>query len=119
VNVLVIDDDMHIREMLAEVLEDEGYAVACAADGQEALSYLHEQPTQPCLILLDLMMPRMNGWEFREAQRQDPALAPIPVITISAHADPFATATPLDVTAHLPKPIDINRLLTTVQQWCE
>jgi two-component system, chemotaxis family, chemotaxis protein CheY len=119
VNVLVVDDDSFIREMLEQLLEDEGYSVASAADGEEALSYLQQQQTPPCLILLDLMMPRMNGWEFRAAQRRDPLLAPIPVVTISAHADLLATADPLDATAHFPKPIDMARLITTINRYCK
>jgi CheY-like chemotaxis protein len=117
-NILVVDDDPHIRDVIAELLEDEGYSVASAANGEEALHVLQQQPAPPCVILLDLMMPKMNGWEFRAAQRQDPALAPIPVVTISAHADLLTTATSLDVAAHLPKPLDFGRLLTTVERYC-
>lgn len=117
-NVLVVDDDPAIREVIAELLEDEGYVVAIAADGEEALAILQGQAAPPCLILLDLMMPRMNGWEFREAQRLDPSLAPIPVITISAHADLLSGGTRLDAAGHLPKPLDIDRLLATIRHYC-
>jgi len=117
-DVLVVDDDPYIRDVIAELLEDEGYAVARAANGAEALDILHHRPAPPCVILLDLMMPQMNGWEFRAAQRKDPAIAPIPVVTISAHADLLDVAAQLDAAGHLPKPLDIERLLTTVQQFC-
>src|SRR5919206_1695644 len=80
--VLVVEDDFAIRETLRELLEDEGYRVAWAANGKEALARLHERA--PRVILLDLMMPVMDGWEFRVAQQRDPALASIPVVVISA-----------------------------------
>jgi two-component system response regulator MprA len=117
-DVLVVDDDPHIREVIVELLEDEGYAVIQAANGSEALHMLKEQAALPSLILLDLMMPRMNGWEFREAQRQTPALADIPVVTISAHADLLSAADRLEVDEHLAKPLDIDRLLAIVQRFC-
>ncbi len=117
-DVLIVDDDPFIRSMLAELLEDEGFSVASAGDGEEALAYLQQQPLQPCLIVLDLMMPRMNGWEFRTAQRNMPALAAIPVITISAYADLLSGVPALDAAAHFPKPIDLDRLVEMVQQCC-
>jgi CheY-like chemotaxis protein len=117
-HVLVVDDDPFIRDVIAELLEDEGYAVESAANGEEALLVLQQRPGLPCVILLDLMMPRMNGWEFRAAQRADPLLAPIPVVTISAHVDLLGTGAQLDVAEHLPKPVDVERLLTTVQRYC-
>lgn len=116
--VLLVDDDPSIREVLAELLEDEGYTVARATDGADALRLLRQQQEPPCLILLDLMMPTMNGWEFRDAQRRDPALAPIPVIAISAHADIELAAAQLDAAGCLAKPVDIERLLSTVEHFC-
>lgn len=117
--VLVVDDDQYIREVIVELLEDEGYAVLQAANGSEALNVLQAraQLHLPCLILLDLMMPQMNGWEFRAAQQQTPDLAHIPVVTISAHAD-VLTALQIDAAEHLPKPLDIDRLLTIVEHYC-
>ncbi|PLS79555.1 MAG: response regulator, partial [Chloroflexi bacterium] len=82
--ILVVDDDSGIREALTDILEDEGYAVRSACDGQAALDLLRQQAEPPALVLLDLMMPRMNGWQFRSEQRRDPALANIPVVVISA-----------------------------------
>lgn len=116
--VLVVDDDPFIREVIAELLQDEGYTVVQTANGEEALNYLQQQTHPPCVILLDLMMPKMNGWEFRAAQRQDPTLAAIPVITISAHADLLTTASQLDVAGHFAKPIDMDRLLVAIQHYC-
>jgi CheY-like chemotaxis protein len=117
-DVLVIDDDPYIREVITELLEDEGYAVIQAANGLEAMQSLRQQLSQPCLILLDLMMPQMNGWEFRAAQQQVPHLAAIPVVTISAHADLLKVAQQLHAVEHLAKPLDIERLLNIVERYC-
>jgi CheY-like chemotaxis protein len=83
--VLVVEDDAPIREALCAVLRDDGYAVAEAGDGQEALEFLRTHPT-PRVILLDLMMPVMDGWTFLREQAADPALAGIPVVVITAGA---------------------------------
>lgn len=117
-DVLVVDDDPFIREVLVELLEDEGYSVTQATNGLEAMQTLQQHLNQPCLILLDLMMPRMNGWEFRAAQQQMPNLAAIPVVTISAHADLLQTIHRLDAAEHLSKPLDIDRLLAIVKRYC-
>jgi CheY-like chemotaxis protein len=117
-SILVIDDDLGIRDLLTEILEDEGYGVISAADGQEAIDHLHRSPESPCLILLDLMMPGMNGWQFRQEQQHDPALATIPVVVLSARADIQQQATVVAAAAYLPKPLNIRRLLDTVQQYC-
>ncbi len=114
-SVLIVDDDAAIREVLSEVLSDEGYAVDTAANGSEALVYLQAAP-RPGLILLDLMMPVMNGWEFRAAQQLDPELAAIPVITISANAELVRGVPQLEVAQHLRKPIDLDDLLMAVQR---
>jgi CheY-like chemotaxis protein len=116
--ILVVEDDADLRETLAAVLEEEGYAVATAANGREALRYLHECPP-PCLILLDLMMPVMNGWEFRQQQQQDPQLSPVPVVVISAVANPMPPgAPPLDAAEFLTKPVDPQVLLDQVSRHC-
>src|SRR5690242_12282079 len=81
--VLVVDDDREIRSALAEVLEDSEYEVLQAANGLEALEHLGRCELPPFLILLDVMMPKMNGWEFRREQLTRPALAAIPVVVIS------------------------------------
>ena len=116
--VLIVDDDRNIREMLTEMLTDEGYAIATATDGLDALSQLRARPQVPCLILLDLMMPNMNGWEFCVAQQQDPRLSPIPVVVISARADLDRAVAQIPVAGHLSKPIDIDRLLHIVERHC-
>ena len=78
-SVCVVDDDADIREVLTDVLSIEGYDVVAAGDGESALALLRARPSACRLILLDLMMPRMNGWEFRRQQLQDPTIAEIPV----------------------------------------
>src|SRR5205823_13422880 len=85
--VLIVDDDPALRESLSEVLEDAEYSPLVAANGQEALAFLR-QGYKPCVILLDLMMPIMDGWQFRAAQLADPDLGPIPVVVLSAVNDP-------------------------------
>src|SRR5437588_809924 len=83
--ILLVEDDTEIREEMAALLESEGYVVAQARNGQDALDQLKEMPA-PCLILLDLMMPVMNGWDFRERQLADPSLKEIPTIIVSGAA---------------------------------
>ena len=107
-HVLVIDDDADIREALRCLLEAEGHRVTEAADGRMALGSLARGRVD--VIVLDLMMPVMNGWEFREAQRGDPALADIPVIVISAAAQ----RRPVEAAAFLAKPFDASRLIELV-----
>ncbi len=116
--VLIVDDDRSIREAMGELLADEGYNVSQAANGQEAIEYLRERPTRPCLILLDLNMPVMTGWEFRRIQKQDPQLAAIPVVVFSADRSVSHGATALEAVAYLEKPLDIDRLLDTVSNLC-
>jgi CheY-like chemotaxis protein len=82
--ILVVDDDFSIRELLNQTLEDEGYRVSTAENGLVALNYLRGRPELPCLIILDLKMPIMDGAEFRSRQMQDKRLANIPVLLLSA-----------------------------------
>ena len=108
-----MDDGQAIRESIAEVLTDQGYVVAAAQDGVEGLREARAQ--HPNLIMLDLMMPTMNGWQFREVQRQDPSIADIPVIVISAYSDVRGPA--LDEAARFPKPFDLVTLLLAVEKY--
>src|SRR4051794_28574938 len=94
--ILVVDDDPDLRDTLGQILEDEGYSVAAASNGREALAYLRERPA-PSLILLDLMMPVMDGWQFRSEQRLDSVLAKIPVLVISASGTGIEDSQCLDV----------------------
>ena len=115
--VLIVDDHDDIRESLGEVLEEEGYEVALAANGREALRYLHAHEP-PCLILLAPMMPVMNGYEFRSAQQQDPALAGIPVAVVSGREDAAPSAREMDAVKWFAKPVDLDALLETVADHC-
>ena len=108
--VLVIEDERDIRDALAEALSYEGYDVAVAANGREALRALRGGPL-PDVILLDLVMPEMSGWEFRQVQIHDPALAGIPVVVVSA-SDPGAARPD----RHLPKPFAIDALFGAVAE---
>jgi CheY-like chemotaxis protein len=111
--VLVVDDNPEIRSSLKEVLEEEGYRVAGVADGREALDYLRTEE-RPQLILLDLMMPVMDGWQFRAEQRKNPTLASIPVIVISAMAD---AAGDIGAERVLSKPLSPEVLLGAVERY--
>lgn len=117
--ILIVEDETPIRSVLTEILEDEGYAVTCVSNGLEALTYLQQQADRTDLILLDLGMPVMNGWEFRERQQRDPALEKIPVIVMSALPNLEQKAASLKVTDCLGKPIDFNRLLGVVARYCQ
>lgn len=117
-NILVVDDDAAMRDMLEVLLEDEGYAVHSVWNGQEALHQLRADPTSPCLILLDLNMPVMTGWEFRNEQQRDPSLSTIPVVVISADRSVLQQAYTIDAVDYFAKPIDLNRLLNVVERYC-
>jgi len=117
-HLLIIEDDEDIRETLVDVLEDHGYEVNSASNGLEGLEALSASPRLPCLILLDLMMPRMDGAAFRQEQRQREELAGIPVVVISAYRDAEERAATLEAAAFLPKPIDMHQLLHTVEMLC-
>jgi two-component system cell cycle sensor histidine kinase/response regulator CckA len=109
--ILLVEDDRSIRAALQGILEDEGYAVTTAENGRQALERLRSSPA-PELIVLDLRMPVMDGWEFRAAQKQDPALARIPVLAVSA--DGSAKAAAIDAQAYLRKPLDTDALLNAI-----
>jgi len=116
--VLIVDDDTDSREALALLLKHEGYRVAMAANGQEALSYLHAGPS-PCLILLDLKMPVMDGWEFLQRQQAEEHLANIPVLAISGGADWRTIDSLRGAVGWFTKPIRIEALLAEMEQWCQ
>jgi CheY-like chemotaxis protein len=111
--VLVVEDDIDVRETLAELLEGEGYAVATAGDGRAALEWL-SHGERPCLVLLDLMMPIMNGWEVLEHVRQDATLAGLHIAVITA----ASRQKPAGADELLSKPVNIDRLLDVVQRHC-
>jgi two-component system, chemotaxis family, chemotaxis protein CheY len=111
--IMVIDDDAAVRSALSDLLEEEGYRVVAIADGREGLRHLSRQE-QP--ILLDLMMPAADGWQFRAEQLMNPALASIPVIVVTALPASNATR-PLGLEV-VGKPFDTRRLLSLVRRYC-
>jgi len=115
-HLLIVEDDFDIRDTLTQILEEEGYRVAGASNGQEALDLL-KTGAAPSLILLDLMMPVMNGWQFRSEQLKDPRFAGIPVIVISADAAVHEKVGALGAAAVMKKPIQLEGLLELVAQY--
>lgn len=115
--VLVIDDDIAIREMLMSLMEDEGHSVVGASDGQEGLEYLQATAELPQLILLDLMMPRLDGWGFYTTIQAEPSLAEIPVIVLSARPDGSQQASRLGSVRFVSKPVDLGHLLTLIEHF--
>ncbi len=111
--LLVVEDDVDIREALDGLLSLEGFRVAGCCNGREALDWLRASP-KPDLILLDLMMPLMDGWQFRVAQKNDPTLSSIPVLALSA--DATAKAAAIDADAYLKKPVDYETLIDTIDR---
>jgi CheY-like chemotaxis protein len=112
--VLLVEDDIDVREAVTDTLQDAGYRVMAARHGQEALELLRNGGPRPCLILLDLMMPVMDGWQFRDLQSKDPALADIPVVALSAHGGLHA----LGAADHLRKPVQLRALMDVVARFC-
>lgn len=116
-NIMIVEDEFLIREALTEFLEEEGYTVAGSANGQEALNYLRGGAV-PELILLDLMMPVMNGPQFLAELQADPALDSIPVVLLSADRnshEKFSSNAPVE---YLEKPVRLVDLLDTVERYC-
>jgi CheY-like chemotaxis protein len=109
--ILLVEDDHALRETLADVLSDQGYDVDCACNGQEALERLGHE-LRPDLILLDLIMPVMDGWAFRDAQRRSPELAGIPMVILSASFPPDSPRVrEMGAQVVLAKPIGLDRLI--------
>lgn len=113
-NVLIVEDDENIRDLIKLALELDGYKVFTAENGQIGLDILRQIP-RPCIILLDLMMPIMNGWTFAENLEKDMALATIPVVIVSAFTE---VAKPALSKGFIKKPVDLNNLFETVRNWC-
>lgn len=111
-HILVVDDDASTRELLEDVLGEEGYAVDCATNGREALDWLQRAP-RPELIVLDLAMPVMDGWELHARLKSTARLAKIPVVVISGSGDP---GPPAHVEGFVPKPIDRAVLVELIHE---
>lgn len=117
-SLLVVDDDTDIREVVIESLEDEGYRARGAQNGQDALELLRADGALPGVILLDMMMPVMDGATFRAEQLGDPRLAEIPVVIMSASAHIEAAASQLQATAFLRKPLQLADLFAIAERFC-
>ena len=113
--VLIVEDDDDVREMLATLLRAESYEVMTATNGAEALNAMRMR--RPCLVLLDLMMPVMNGWDFRKFQLSDPSIADVPVICLTAVFDPSRVAEELSVRCFR-KPVALDDVLSEVAAVC-
>ena len=114
--ILLVEDDFDVREALVETLRELGHSVDCAADGEQALAYLRGG-RRPGLILLDLMMPRMSGSEFRMVQKVDPELRHLPVVLLSADGRMDEKARTLETAGAVRKPIDLSELLTVIESF--
>jgi len=121
-NVLIVEDDPETREMLASLLATQGFHAVAAEDGLEALHLLRtvrrRAPDVPCLVLLDLRMPRLSGGEFRRAQLGDPTVASVPVAVMSGATDAEQRAQALGAVATVTKPINVDILLDIVRRYC-
>jgi CheY-like chemotaxis protein len=114
--ILVVEDDTSIRELLVELLESEGYGVAAAVNGLEALKYL-QSSTAPDLILIDLMMPVMDGYSFRTEQLKNAEWSRIPTVVMSAEANAKEKMKNFNITAFLSKPVELDTIIKTVARF--
>ena len=115
--VLLVEDDPDMREELGWLIEDLGYPVVTVAGGREALAALADMPA-PCLAIVDLMMPDMDGWQLRARLLEQPSLASIPVVLLSGVADLEAQAKAMDVVGYLTKPLDLDELSRLLATYC-
>lgn len=111
--VLIVEDEEDLRELMSEALQMKGYSVVTAEEGEDALHKL-DDIGRPCLILLDLLMPGMNGWDFFDKLRERPELDAVPVVVHSSAAD----RAPAGVTRVLQKPMHFDQLLSVVREYC-
>jgi CheY-like chemotaxis protein len=116
IRVMLVEDDDDIRQDLSDFLRDHGYDVLAASNGQEALGLLNKTRL-PQVILLDLWMPVMDGIEFRSQQLRHKKLSSIPIIVISAGSDGKKRAALLGADAFIPKPLDLDALVNTIERY--
>jgi CheY-like chemotaxis protein len=117
-SVVIVDDAARIRDLLVELLADEGYAAVAVAHGQAALDEQHTHPA-PCCIVLDLYMPILDGWQFHRMQLRTPAVAGIPVIVMSAVARALQPLAWFQAAGYLPKPFALDAVLALVVPLCD
>ncbi len=116
--LLIVEDALDIQTLLRRLFEMEGYAVQCASNGQEAIDLLQNTTDLPSLILLDLMMPVMDGFEFREKQKLVGDWSTIPTVVMTADGDAQFQRAKIEATGFLRKPVDIDTLLSTAERYC-
>jgi CheY-like chemotaxis protein len=117
--IMVIDDDRDVSGAIMEALTDAAYKPIAATNGREALDKLRALEEMPCVLLLDLMMPEMDGWSFRNAQLDDPDLRSIPVVVLTAHGGPNdPPVRGIENADMLRKPVGLQTLLEKVEQYC-
>jgi CheY-like chemotaxis protein len=114
--ILIVEDDPDHRQLLETMLRLDGYETMTAANGADALDCMRTR--RPCTVLLDLMMPRMDGWQFRRRQLEDPAFAAVPVVCMTGVANPEEVEMQLGVPC-LRKPLDVDALLTEIEHHCQ
>lgn len=112
--ILVVDDEPAVCEALCDILESEGYSVTTSPNGEDALSVLRSSKPPPDLIILDMLMPGINGFRFRRLQKKDPAIASIPVVAATA----IGRVAGIDADVILHKPLDVDVLLRVVDHFC-
>ena len=117
--VLYVDDDEDLCDVVCETLEDAGYGVSIARNGAIAMSALKAASDLPCLILLDLMMPVMDGEHFLQEMRKDPRLSAVPVVLLTADGHATTKAVTLGVHGGLGKPVQLGDLLSTLSKYCQ
>ena len=117
--ILIVDDDSSIAGLLFELLKSAGFEAQIARDGQKALEVLRKMKPLPSVIILDLVMPVMNGWQFRRAQLQDPELASVPVIVMSGTAAFDREVVELRADGILRKPVVVEKLFALLRRFCQ
>src|SRR5277367_3621419 len=115
-DVLVVDDDTDIRESISHLLKYEGYDVSTASNGAEGFVQLKNK--RPSVILLDLMMPVMDGWQFKTEIDSNPEFKNIPIVVVSADGNIRDKSLSIGISEYLPKPIEIDNLLSLVKKYC-
>ena len=117
--VMIVDDHADTREALAIVMELRGLEAIVAGSGGEALARLADPTNRPCVVLLDINMPDLDGWEVRQRMREDPELAAVPVVLLTGNYIDLERARRLGIRGYLRKPIDVHQIVSAVEQHCE
>jgi CheY-like chemotaxis protein len=117
--IMIVDDDEVMRELLSDLLEGSGYRVVTAIDGRQALALLEQSAVLPSMLLLDLMMPVMNGWELAAAMRSHPVLSRVPIYIMSSLSSSRQVTLPAGIAGSLPKGAHFDLLLAVIRSQCQ